>query len=192
MTCSRKAWLVLLSAMALAATGASGASATTLEIGGTTQGSAVTVEASLASGTSAILKTTSGTFLDTCTNSEVDAKTSTFTGTPSGAVSFLEFFNCSHTTHVVNNGSLSIERIGSTTNGTVRSHGALVEVEATNFGITLECVTATTDIGTLTGTSSGHAVLHVNAVINCGFFVPSAKWEGSYTVTSPTGLGVVG
>jgi hypothetical protein len=26
--------------------------------------------------------------------------------------------------------------------------------------------------------------MDINAVLNCGFFLPSAKWEGSYTVTS--------
>jgi len=167
------------------------ASATTLEIAGVTQSKPIDFETSLTAGTSAILKTTSGTFLDTCTSAFVWAASNTYTGTVSGPVAILSFSNCSHTTHVVTNGSLAVERIGSTTNGTVRSHGALVEVESTTFGITLECVTATTDVGILTGTSSGHAVIDINAVINCGFFVPSAKWEGSYTVTSPTGLGVV-
>jgi len=32
--------------------------------------------------------------------------------------------------------------------------------------------------------------MDINGVLNCGFFLPSAKWEGTYTVTSPEGLGV--
>jgi hypothetical protein len=34
--------------------------------------------------------------------------------------------------------------------------------------------------------------MDINAVVNGGSFVPTAKWTRSYIVTSPTGLGVVG
>jgi len=180
--------LAAIAAMAMMAFAGS-ASASTLKVGGVTQNNAVKIEASLTSGTSATLKTTSGSFQDTCTTSEVVGTTNVF-HPPSGPISKLTFGNCTHTTHVVTNGSLSVERIGSTENGTVSSSGAEVEVESTTFGVTLVCKTNNTDVGTLTGTTSGHAVMDINGVVNCGFFVPSAKWEGSYTVTSPTGLSV--
>jgi hypothetical protein len=49
-----------------------------------------------------------------------------------------------------------------------------------------------TDIGTLTGKATGQATIDFKAVVNCGFLVPSSTWQGSYTITSPEGLGVIG
>jgi hypothetical protein len=184
--------LAAVSAMALMAFGAGSASATTLEVATVTQNSSVTLSATLASGTSAILETTSGDFQDTCTSSTVGGKTeSPFTGTTvSGKVTTLTFSNCTHGTRVKSNGSLSVEHIKNTTNGTVRSTGASVEVDSTTFGATLTCTTNNTHLGTLTGSGHAHATMHINAVVNCGFFAPTARWKGTYTVTSPTGLGV--
>ncbi|HEX6204942.1 MAG TPA: hypothetical protein VFZ29_03950, partial [Solirubrobacterales bacterium] len=79
--------------------------------------------------------------------------------------------------------------IPGTTNGTVFSEEAEITV-GSPFG-TLNCKTnAGVDLGTLTGTKEGHATIDVNAVLNCGFLMPSATLKGTYTVTSPTGLGV--
>jgi len=186
--------LAAIAAMALMAfVGAGTASATTLALGGVTQNSSVTLEATLESGTSATLKTTSGSFVDTCTQSTVKGSTEKpFTGTTvGGKVSILSFGNCTHGTTVVKNGTLSVEWAGGT-NGTVRSTGAEVEVESTTFGAVLPCTTSSTHLGTLKGVSSTteHATLLVNAVVNCGFLAPTANWEAAYTVTSPTGLGV--
>ena len=47
-----------------------------------------------------------------------------------------------------------------------------------------------TAIGNLTGVASGHATMEINATLNCGPHLSSARWTGTYTVTSPTGLGV--
>jgi hypothetical protein len=47
-----------------------------------------------------------------------------------------------------------------------------------------------TDVGTLTGKASGFETFDLNAIINCGVFLPSTKWEAKYEVTSPEGLGV--
>jgi hypothetical protein len=90
---------------------------------------------------------------------------------------------------VENAGSLTVENISGTTNGTVRSIGAKVKTPSP-FG-TLTCVTAAapgTDLGTLTGVASGNATMAVNASLNCGLI--TAKWTATYTVTTPTGLGV--
>src|SRR6187397_3425212 len=96
--------LAAVAAMALMAVTAGAASAATLEVGGVAQNSAVTLNATLASGTSALLKDSAGTTTDTCTTSEVKGKTSTFTGTPAGAIETLTFGNCSHTTTVLAKG----------------------------------------------------------------------------------------
>jgi hypothetical protein len=86
-------------------------------------------------------------------------------------------------------GALKVDWISGTTNGTVFPEEAQV-TSGSPIG-TLNCTTgAGTHIGTLVGAATGgHAVMNINAVLNCGI-IPSARWEATYKVTSPTGLGV--
>jgi hypothetical protein len=125
--------LTAVAAMALMAIGAGSASATTLEVNGVAQTGAVTLTATLEPGSSALLQLTNGSFANTCTESFVEGKTSTFTAESSkpigGPISNLTFTSC--TTPPVKAdkfGSLSVEWISGTTNGTVRSAGAEVTV----------------------------------------------------------------
>ena len=183
--------LAAVAAMALTAFTAGSASATTLEENGSTVNSSVTIEASLKSGTSAILSRTDGSLANTCTTSVVKGATeSPFTGTTvTGPISTLTFTNCTRPVEAHLNGKLHVQHIASTTNGTVSSSGAEVTV-GSPFG-TLNCKTGGgVDLGTLTGVASGNAEMHINAVLNCGFLVPSASWKGTYVVTTPFGLGV--
>jgi hypothetical protein len=179
-----------LAVLALMAFGSS-ASATTLETNGVTQSGAVTIDWSLSGSTT--WETTSNEFVNTCTSGTWAWTTNIFTGTVSGPVSTLSSTNCTHEKVVVDaKGSLSVERIGATTNGTVRSSGAEMTVPATigSSIITVNCKTNNTDIGTLTGTASGTSTVDVNAVLNCGFFVPSMKWTGHLIGTGfPIGVG---
>jgi hypothetical protein len=70
----------------------------------------------------------------------------------------------------------------------VTSSGAEVTT-GSPFG-TLNCKTeAGTHLGTLTGVKEGNATMDINAALFCGGI--SSKWEATYTVTSPSGLGVV-
>lgn len=186
-----------LAAMAWAAF-ASTASATTLEATGVKQTGAVTITASLQPGVSSVLKDTSGFSQNTCTGSHLHGVTSLFTGSfvtgpftehqganPSAGMSFS---NCTRTVTVHDPGTFEIVWNG-LTNGTVSFEETRV-TSGSSIG-TLNCTAgATTHVGTLTGVFSGHATLHINAVINCGI-IPSAKWEATYTVTSPHGLGVI-
>lgn len=193
------ALLAALALMALA--GAGGASATTLEVEGTPKNEAVAITATLAEGSSMELKTTSGGFANTCTASHVRGATaSPFSDTGvGGPLNELSFGTCTNEKIVVHKpGNLRFAWVSGTTNGTVTSSGAEVTVPSPIGN--LNCKTgAGIDIGTLTGVTKAqeeaefpirHATLHLNVVINCGFLVPSAKWAGSYTLTSPTGLGV--
>jgi hypothetical protein len=41
----------------------------------------------------------------------------------------------------------------------------------------------------MTGVKEGNATMDINAALFCGGI--SSKWEATYTVTSPSGLGVV-
>jgi hypothetical protein len=190
----RRLALGALATTLIALGGVSSASATFLEVGGAAKNEEVKLEASLKAGTFLNLTDTGGGFINRCTASTVEGKTEApFTGTTvGGKVSALSFSSCLKEGVVVDQaGSLSVEHIAGTTNGTVRSVGAQVTVPS-SLG-TLTCVTAAspgTDIGTLTGVASGNATMDINAVLNCGFFLPSAKWEGSYSVTSPGGLGI--
>jgi hypothetical protein len=186
--------LVAVAALALMAF-AGTASATTLKTNGVTQSGAVTLEGSLSG--SATLSDTSNTFANTCKSSTVKGTTTVFTGTTVSGPIFdevkeektivgLSFGSCTHEKVVVDKGgSLSVEVIGSGPNGTVRSSGAEVTVPATigSSIITVNCKTSSTDLGTLTGTTSGTSTIHINAVLNCGFFLPSAKWVGTYNIT---------
>jgi len=182
--------LAAFAALAITASIAAGtASATMLEVGGSAKNESVTITATLASGTSAILKDTSGFSQNTCTTSEVKGSTEgSFSGaTLSGKVGTLTFGECDRTVSVHFKGSLSVSHITGTTNGTVSSSDAEVTT-GSPFG-TLTCVTnAGTHLGTLTGVSAGSATMHINANVDCGI---SAKLTATYTVTSPSGLGVV-
>jgi hypothetical protein len=172
-----------------AVVGAGSASATTLEVGGVTKNEAVTIVGSLASGTSLILKDTAGFSKNTCTIFEIEGTAvSPFTGTKvSGSGKTLSFGNCTRPVIAHKTGTLIGEYIAGTTNATMFSSGAEVTVGSAIGTIT--CKTGeSVHLGTLTGTATGHATLHVNAVIDCGI-IPSAKLEAKVTVTSPTGVG---
>ena len=174
--------LVAVAALALMAL-ASTASAATLETSGVKQTGAVAINASLTG--SATLSSTAGAFQNTCGASTVSGTTTVFTGTPSGPVSTLSFSKCTHETVVVDSkGSLSVTRIGETTNGTVFSTGADVTVPVPNgFGgtVTVTCTTNNTDIGTLNGSATA-ATMTINAVLSCSGILPTAKWTGTYAL----------
>ena len=92
---------------------------------------------------------------------------------------------------MLNTGSLKIEWT-SGTNGKVSSSGAEVTVFATALNASAVCKTGTgTEIGTFTGVKTGNATMDIStSKLNCGI-LGTATWTGTYTVTSPTGLGVV-
>jgi hypothetical protein len=181
-----------LMAMALIGLGAPTASATTLEVKGVKQTAAIAIKASLKAGTSTLISDTAGFFLNTCTASTFEGKTvSPFSGTSVVApLSSLTFTSCKEEPLVVHSaGSLSIENIAGTTNGTVRSLSAKWTMSSPFGGLT--CVTAAspgTDIGTLTGVGSATATLDFNAALLCGAI--TTKVAGTYSLTSPEGLGV--
>lgn len=181
---------VAMAAMAFAVVGAGSASATTLEVEGVTKNESVTIVGSLKEGTSILLSRTDGSIANTCALFEIEGTAvSPFTGTKvSGLGKTLNFGNCTRPVTAHKTGTLIGEHIPGTTDATMFSSEAEVTV-GSPFG-TLNCKTnAGTHIGILTGTATGHATLHINAVVNCGFLVPSAKMESTVTVTSPTGVG---
>lgn len=183
--------IAAVAAMSFMAFAVSSVSASTLEVKGVKQNGAVELTASLEG--SVTLARTDGTFANTCTESHVNGTTTKFTNPVTGPIKVLTFGACERPVTVHKPGALEVTWIKGTTDGTVFSEQAEVTT-GSPFG-TLNCKTGeTTHIGTLTGTDgtpATHATMDINAVLNCGFLVPSATWKGSYIVTSPTGLGVV-
>jgi hypothetical protein len=172
--------------------GASSASATTLQSGGKNLPTGTEIVSTLAPGTSSIVKDKHGTTNDTCTGSENKGKTTNETGAVVTGVGLHQTTSgCSHTTDSLSVGNLSISWT-SGLNGTVSSNGSELTVKSTVFGISAVCKTGTgTVIGTLTGVTSGHATIDMNATtVDCGA-LGTSSWTGIYVVTSPTGLSVV-
>ncbi len=190
---------------------ASCASATTLEVNGVTQTGSLTITASLETGTTLTMSRTDGSFANTCTGSHKHGIMNTTNNNGVWAVTGpltghthqqktegqkpedgLSYSGCTRPLTVHDPGTLEILHIAGTTDGTVYSEETQLTM-GSPFG-TLSCKTGdTTKIGTLTGTDGTpvtKATMHVNAVLNCGFLVPSAKWVGSYEVTIPHLLGV--
>jgi hypothetical protein len=189
----RRLDLAAFAAIAVAAfLQASAVSATTLEVGGVPQTKAVSLASTLASGTSYALKDETGTTGDTCTASEFVGKSE---GTFSGAsvsipLSTWFFKGCTHTTTTIKPGKLTIAWT-SGTNATVTSSETEVTTVSTFFGVSTVCKTGTgTKLGTITGVKEGHATLDIDVTssLNCGV-LGNMTWTGTYTVTSPTGLG---
>ena len=185
--------LAAIAAMALMAfVGAGTASATTLATKGVPENASVSIEATIKAGTSAILKDKNGTTTDTCTGSIVKGSTEApYTGEKvGGTVSSLTWSGCTHTTHTLKPGTLSITWTKGT-EGSVTSAGAEVTVVSTVFGASAVCSTgAGNTIGTFKGVKEGHATMEISTTtLNCGI-LGTSSWTGTYTVTSPTNLGV--
>jgi hypothetical protein len=186
---------VALALVAIA--GTSVASATTFAVAGTRVNASVGYEMTIEAGSSAILKDEFGTTVDVCTASTVKGKTENVfsAATIGGAVSTLTFGACTHTTTVIAKGNLSFTWT-SGLDGTVSSSNAEVTVQSTFFGASAVCKTGGgTKVGTFTGATTpgnifSHAVVHINAKINCGI-LGNSSWTGKYIVTSPTELMIV-
>lgn len=168
---------------------AADASATTLEVNGVAKNSSVTIEAALPGGVSMLLTDTGNVAANTWAVAPLVMKTSTFTGTTvGGSITGMSFTTGTEGNVTVDTaGSFSIERIGTTTNGTLRWSGSKLTIPS--FFGPLTCTTSNTDIGTLSGVAAGNAKVIVNAVLPCTV-IGTAKLSGTYTVTNPLGLGV--
>jgi membrane protease subunit (stomatin/prohibitin family) len=181
--------LALLSAMALLAFTAASADATVLEVGGVKQTGKVAIKGSLTAA-GIVLVRTDGTLANTCTVSVLAGETETnLTTEPIGKLSSLTFESCTRpvTLHLI--GKFKFKWT-SGTNGTVYFVG-MEWTFGTPFG-TVNCKTGEgVSIGDLTGAASGNTTVHINAVLNCGFLLPSARLVGTYTITTPQGLGVL-
>lgn len=147
------------------------------------------VSYSLKTGTTSILKSTTGETVAKCTESTVSGKTSSESGTSiSSNIESLTWGGCSQTTDTIKNGSVSITWT-SGSNGSVSSSGS--EVTLVVFGVS--CTYGTGE-GTTLGTLKGgeEPVLTISAVVKktAGSFVcpGNATWTAEYVVTEPHAL----
>ncbi|HET8814292.1 MAG TPA: hypothetical protein VFM51_04980 [Solirubrobacterales bacterium] len=185
--------LTVTSAMALMAfVSVSVASATTLEVGGTTKNEAVSIAISLTSETSGYMRYTSGAIFDTCTVSTGEGSTtSPYTGELiAGEESSSSLSSCSRPVTIHEIGEVSVTWRSGSTDGTVFSKGDEFTVRSPLLEY-LICTTGEegTHVGTVTGISEGYALMDINAVVTCTGGTTTVL-EATYTVTSPEGLGI--
>jgi hypothetical protein len=197
--------LIAVAAMAMMALlGAGTASATVLcktatgglECGGAWKFSG-TIKGSLASGTSAVSKNTSGEVIDTCTGGTAEGSASAggATSTVTGNTSSLSLTGCTTTTKVIKQCEGEIHYVSGTSNGTVTVKGCEVTTNTVLFGSCIYGVGETTDVGIVEEGGSG-AAAKVSKVVNklagSAFACPSTMVsEASVVRTAPEGtLGV--
>ena len=190
--------LAAMAAMALMAFVASSASATELTSpAGTMVPTGTTIEATLKSGTTALLTNTEENLtLDTCTGSDVTGVTSNTGGATETVKGSLEpknvlWTNCTHPTTTIKGGTLEIHVIGTGPNGTLTASGIEVEIKETGIGTCIYTAGTGVDLGTLTGGEP--AIMDINAVVNkapgSAFLCPSdGRWVATYVVTKPNPL----
>ena len=185
---------VIAIAMALAAFGAGGASATRLykytSSGSDPLGSGDTYTTAMGPGLSFLVKDTNGGTTDTCTGFHEHGHISTVSGHTTMAPTSFVYTGCTHSTIIIKFHTLEIKHIAGTTNGTIVAKGGETTIQSTIFGAS--CIAKTgagTTIGTLTGakSSTGQASIDYNGVISMGI-CGDAVWTGTGTISSPLGL----
>jgi hypothetical protein len=151
------------------------------------------IAAGLISGSSAILETTGGTTLVTCSGSGIAGKTSnagSSTETVKAQISSLSWSGCTQTVKTLVLGELEVHHIAGTDNGTVTGKSTQVTVNGI-FGES--CVYGTgaaSDLGTLRGGALPQITVNtILPLISGGAFCPKeARWTVTYTITKPTPL----
>jgi hypothetical protein len=143
---------------------------------------------------SAVLETTGGTTLDTCTGGEVNGKVEnagSSTTTVSGKNSAVTWSGCTVETKTLAPGSLEIHWVSGTDNGDVTGSGTEVTVNTGFFGA---CVYGP-GIGKLLGRIVGaiKAVITITVTIpltknESGLCPSETKWTANYEVTTPSPL----
>jgi hypothetical protein len=143
---------------------------------------------------SAILETTGGTTLDTCTGGGVNGKVESAgssTTTVGGKNSSVTWSGCTVETKTLAPGSLEIHWISGTDNGTLTASGAEVTVNTGFFGACVYGTGTGKDLGTLVG--GGPATLAISTTVTLtknesGLCPSETKWTANYKVTQPNPL----
>jgi hypothetical protein len=184
----------VVAAVLMALVGMGTASATKLYSGGGPLGSGTTLHAVLEAST--VVQAGFGNIA--CHGSTIHVGTTNEGGateTVLGPISTLTFEACTgNTVTVLSKGALEIHHIPGTTNGTVTSSDSEWTLISHSSGVHCIYKTEGTDLGVLTGNTSGPATLDVEATIvrvpTSFLCASSAKMTAKYDVTSPSPLWV--
>jgi hypothetical protein len=185
--------LAAVASLALMAVVVQSASATALYSGGTKLAAGTEINATLAAGTSATFTDTEGHTLGTCTSGSLTSKTSNSGGSIETVKvpATLGWGQCTVVMTTTEGGELEVHNVAGTTNGTITAKGFKISLNTVLFG---NCVftagTTPIDIGILTGSATGNAVIDINGILikSSGICSSTTKWASSYTVTSPPHL----
>jgi hypothetical protein len=108
----------------------------------------------------------------------------------SGAISALNFNECTQPVTVLQRGFFKLNGTGVTNDGKVRFSGGEIRIH-TSTGPVCTFKTSETDIGTLTGGEGASLDVESATLPASGFLCPSTGvWTGIYKVTSPTRFSV--
>jgi len=153
------------------------------------------VDVSVPSGSTTVLKDTSGNEIDKCATSTAKGKITnagSSTAPVSGSVEQLTWGSCTFTTNTLKTSGVEVSKIAGTSNGTVTAAGLFeVTINTGAFGSCIYGVSASVNLGTITEGSGTGATFHANAVatrFGSNFLCPTtARWTGTYVLTAPTG-----
>jgi len=192
--------LAAVAAMALMAFGAGTASATKLCTvntdpcpAGSTEPVETEIHATLTANTTAVLETSGGTVLDTCTESTVKgktAKTAAATGeSVKGDIETLTWGNCTRTTTTEAVGNLELHDAAGA-DGTLTATGTTEVTIDTIFGSCIYGTGTGLNLGAVKGGSPATLSINVGVPKISGNFACPATgiWTANYTVTKPTSL----
>lgn len=148
------------------------------------------VRFSLKSGTSAIWKGQQGETLKTCTGADLRGKISNAGSafeTVKLQITENSWTSCTVPTTTVKLGELEIHSITGSTNGTMTLKGAEFTTKDNFFGDCSYGAGTGIDLGTLTSSGTGDAVIDVSATLlptglGC---CPQVSWAEEFTLTSP-------
>jgi hypothetical protein len=155
-----------------------------------------TLEFGLQAGTSALWKEkSSGNTLKTCTNATIKGSISVegnafenvkLSVPGSGFV----WSSCTTNTETLKGGEIEIKSITATTNGTVILKGFEFATEFILGKCSYGMGASGTDLGTLTSSSTGDAVIDGNALLenSNGICCPEVVWVEQFTLKSPSGV----
>ena len=150
--------------------------------------SGTSIDFSLESGTSMLLKGPFGETLHTCTESTLQGPVSN-SGSTTATVSLnlsLSFGSCSRPTTTNAAGSIEIHHIAGSDDGTVTSTGMTLVVHNIPFFGSCSYVTNATDIGRLTGKLASAPTFDFAGTITSKNGCPNATLSGSYIYTGTT------
>lgn len=153
------------------------------------------IDASLAKGSSAVLSSTSGTVLNTCTDSTFKGKTTNTGGaaeTVDGNVESMTFANCSSSIAVLALGKFEIHYVGPKTSGALTFIGS----KATMLTFGVDCIYGTgsgTQVGVMTSEEGmENAEADVEAILareEGSLLCPNTiSWKAKYVITTPKPL----